>query len=106
MNNQQTLKRVTEMLDRNNAELNTIRDEKAKMIHDYDLRINLILEENKELTAMKKMTEDSIRREEQMQARLAELRANGAVASRKKKNIRAPEPESDTVAITDPEDSY
>ena len=76
------------------------------MIHDYDLRINLILEENKELTAMKKMTEDSIRREEQMQARLAELRANGAVASRKKKNIRAPEPESDTVAITDPEDSY
>lgn len=106
MNNQQTLKRVTEMLDRNNAELKTIRDEKAKMIHDYDLRINLILEENKELTAMKKMTEDSIRREEQMQARLAELRANGAVASRKKKNIRAPEPESDTVAITDPEDSY
>ena len=106
MNNQQTLKRVTEMLDRNNAELKAIRDEKAKMIHDYELRINLILDENKELTAMKKMTEDSIRREEQMQARLAELRANGAVASRKKKNIRAPEPESDTVAITDPEDAY
>ena len=106
MNNQQTLKRVTEMLDRNNAELKTIRDEKAKMIHDYELRINLILDENKELTAMKKMTEDSIRREEQMQARLAELRANGAVASRKKKNIRTSEPESDAVAITDPEDAY
>ena len=106
MNNQQTLKRVTKMLDRNNAELKAIRDEKAKMIHDYDLRINLILEENKELTAMKKMTEDSIRREEQMQARLAELRANGAVASRKKKNIRTAESESDAVAITDPEDAY
>lgn len=106
MNNQQTLKRVTEMLDRNNAELKAIRDEKAKMIHDYDLRINLILDENKELSAMKKMTEDSIHREEQMQARLAELRTNGAVASRKKKNIRATEPESDAVAITDPEDAY
>ena len=47
-----------------------------------------------------------VRREEQMQARLAELRTNGAVASRKKKNIRTAEPESNAVAIMDPDDAY